>query len=134
MEGEAHRQEVLKDGVLAHLNRQASGALKRATTVGRAGERSDVIVYAPAGDEYESAVKAAELAAACRPHILVVLRAVGDHWRKGIAQPVVMTRAGRVQTLSKKAKEAGFVSHSQLATAAGAVSKEEKERKVTSKR
>uniref|UniRef100_A0A0G4FN82 Uncharacterized protein n=1 Tax=Chromera velia CCMP2878 TaxID=1169474 RepID=A0A0G4FN82_9ALVE len=52
----------------------------------------------------------------------------------GIAQPVAMTRAGRVQTLSKKAKEAGFVSHSQLATAIGAVSKEEKERKVTSKR
>uniref|UniRef100_A0A0K6S7G5 Uncharacterized protein n=1 Tax=Chromera velia CCMP2878 TaxID=1169474 RepID=A0A0K6S7G5_9ALVE len=79
---EAHRQEVLKDGVLAHLNRQASGALKRATTVGQAGERSDMVVYTPARDEYESAVKAAELAAACRPHILVMPRAVGDHWRK----------------------------------------------------
>uniref|UniRef100_A0A0G4GLW5 Uncharacterized protein n=1 Tax=Chromera velia CCMP2878 TaxID=1169474 RepID=A0A0G4GLW5_9ALVE len=95
MGGEAHRQEVLKDGVVGHLNRQARGAWKRTTAVGYAQERSDVIVCAPAGDEYQRAVQVAELAAPCRPHILVVPKAVGDHWGKSGVKCRVMDRFSR---------------------------------------
>uniref|UniRef100_A0A0K6S7J1 Uncharacterized protein n=1 Tax=Chromera velia CCMP2878 TaxID=1169474 RepID=A0A0K6S7J1_9ALVE len=138
------------------------------TAVGYAQERSDVVVCAPVENEYQRAVQAAELAAPCRPHniILVVPKAVGDHWRKSgvkcrvmdrfgrgreifvpqpplqtevqhsseIARSMETTRAGRVQTLSKKAREAGFVFHAHLAAAAGAESGERGKRGGTSKK
>uniref|UniRef100_A0A0K6S767 Uncharacterized protein n=1 Tax=Chromera velia CCMP2878 TaxID=1169474 RepID=A0A0K6S767_9ALVE len=67
------------------------------TAVGYAQERSDVVVCAPVENEYQRAVQAAELAAPCRPHniILVVPKAVGDHWRKSGVKCRVMDRFGR---------------------------------------
>uniref|UniRef100_A0A0G4GKD5 Uncharacterized protein n=1 Tax=Chromera velia CCMP2878 TaxID=1169474 RepID=A0A0G4GKD5_9ALVE len=79
MSGDVHRKEKVTDRVLRGLSHQATRALGREVSAVRGTKEKGVEgveVHAPAGDEYQSAIKAATTA--FEPRILLVPRSVGD--------------------------------------------------------
>uniref|UniRef100_A0A0G4I7J9 RNase H type-1 domain-containing protein n=1 Tax=Chromera velia CCMP2878 TaxID=1169474 RepID=A0A0G4I7J9_9ALVE len=93
MSGDVHRKEKVTDRVLRGLSHQATRALGREVSVVRGIKEKGVEgveVHAPAGDEYQSVIKAATTA--LEPRILLVPRAVGDSWRRQGVKSRVMER------------------------------------------